>query len=285
MQLLFAFDRVITASDAYFSLPAAQEGIIPGVANLRLPRIAGGRPARQVIPSGRRIHATELGARLMCDTIADTADPAALDTAIADAVEELGPRGGSEPADDGSPRIPLLILIGQPTLLDVRPLEKTAARTAALPTALGSRRVSVRGWRHRPEASWATSTQSSITSGLGSCSGAAACPVAAGAGPGQDATGVTESAWDRFTVVVTPSTFNTTVPRRAETTSPHRDVAPCRTMSPGGLFAGAYQVTPTADTSSVVHRQVSTSPVCRKRAHSSGCGYASDHHASLRSGG
>lgn len=108
MQLLFAFDRVITASDAYFSLTAAQEGIIPGVANLRLPRIAGGRPARQVIPSGRRIHATELGARLMCDTIADTADPAALDTAIADAVEELGPRGDSEPADDGSPRIPWL---------------------------------------------------------------------------------------------------------------------------------------------------------------------------------
>ncbi|MDQ0711360.1 enoyl-CoA hydratase/carnithine racemase [Streptomyces luteogriseus] len=105
MQLLFAFDRVITASGAYFSSPAAQEGIIPGVANLRLPRIAGGRPARQVIPSGRRIHATELGARLMCDTIADTAD---LDTAIADAVEELGPRGGSEPADDGSPRIPWL---------------------------------------------------------------------------------------------------------------------------------------------------------------------------------
>ncbi|MFF8395881.1 hypothetical protein [Streptomyces sp. NPDC016172] len=108
MQLLFAFDRVITASDACFSLPAAQEGIIPGVANLRLPRIAGGRPARQVTPSGRRIHATELGARLMCDTIADTADTAALDTAIADAVEELGPRGGSEPADDGSPRIPWL---------------------------------------------------------------------------------------------------------------------------------------------------------------------------------
>ncbi|MFF8395390.1 (3,5-dihydroxyphenyl)acetyl-CoA 1,2-dioxygenase DpgC [Streptomyces sp. NPDC016172] len=89
MQLLFAFDRVIAASDAYFSLPAAQEGIIPGVANLRLPRIAGGRLARQVILSGRRIHATEPEARLICDTIADAADPAALDTAIAAAVEEL----------------------------------------------------------------------------------------------------------------------------------------------------------------------------------------------------
>ncbi|MGN9762109.1 (3,5-dihydroxyphenyl)acetyl-CoA 1,2-dioxygenase DpgC [Streptomyces sp. SD31] len=89
MQLLFAFDRVIAASDAYFSLPAAQEGIIPGVANLRLPRIAGSRLARQVILSGRRIHATEPEARLICDTIVDAADPAALDTAVAAAVEEL----------------------------------------------------------------------------------------------------------------------------------------------------------------------------------------------------
>ncbi|MFC9503534.1 (3,5-dihydroxyphenyl)acetyl-CoA 1,2-dioxygenase DpgC [Streptomyces sp. NPDC057002] len=86
MQLLFAFDRVIAASDAYFSLPAAQEGIIPGVANLRLPRIAGSRLARQVILSGRRIHATEPEARLICDTVAD---PAALDAAVAAAVEEL----------------------------------------------------------------------------------------------------------------------------------------------------------------------------------------------------
>ncbi|MFH8495862.1 (3,5-dihydroxyphenyl)acetyl-CoA 1,2-dioxygenase DpgC [Streptomyces coeruleorubidus] len=86
MQLLFAFDRVIAASDAYFSLPAAQEGIIPGVANLRLPRIAGSRLARQVILSGRRIHATEPEALLICDTVAD---PAALDTVVAAAVEEL----------------------------------------------------------------------------------------------------------------------------------------------------------------------------------------------------
>ncbi|MGA4846160.1 (3,5-dihydroxyphenyl)acetyl-CoA 1,2-dioxygenase DpgC [Streptomyces sp. G5(2025)] len=92
MQLLFAFDRVIAASDAYFSLPAAQEGIIPGVANLRLPRIAGSRIARQVILSGRRIHATDREARLICDTVVDAADPAGpadLDTAVAAAAEEL----------------------------------------------------------------------------------------------------------------------------------------------------------------------------------------------------
>ncbi|MFE0178470.1 (3,5-dihydroxyphenyl)acetyl-CoA 1,2-dioxygenase DpgC [Streptomyces sp. NPDC059002] len=86
MQLLFAFDRVIAASDAYFSLPAAQEGIIPGVANLRLPRIAGNRLARQVILSGRRIHAGEPEARLICDEVVPPED---VGTAVAAAVEEL----------------------------------------------------------------------------------------------------------------------------------------------------------------------------------------------------
>ena len=41
MQLLLVFDHVIAAADAYFSLPAAQEGIIPGAANLRLVRYCG----------------------------------------------------------------------------------------------------------------------------------------------------------------------------------------------------------------------------------------------------
>ncbi|MFJ2773985.1 (3,5-dihydroxyphenyl)acetyl-CoA 1,2-dioxygenase DpgC [Streptomyces sp. NPDC087300] len=86
MQLLFAFDRVIAADDAYFSLPAAQEGIIPGVANLRLPRIAGNRLARQVVLSGRRLRATEPEARLICD---DVVPPADVDAAVDAAVEEL----------------------------------------------------------------------------------------------------------------------------------------------------------------------------------------------------
>ncbi|MFD0891772.1 enoyl-CoA hydratase/isomerase family protein, partial [Streptosporangium algeriense] len=43
LQLLLVFDRVVAADDAFFSLPAAQEGIVPGVANLRLTRLVGGR--------------------------------------------------------------------------------------------------------------------------------------------------------------------------------------------------------------------------------------------------
>jgi thioesterase DpgC len=48
-QLLCVMDRVIAETGAYFSLPASKEGFIPGVANLRLPRLVGIRRARQAI--------------------------------------------------------------------------------------------------------------------------------------------------------------------------------------------------------------------------------------------
>jgi thioesterase DpgC len=68
-QLLLVFDHVLAASDAYLSLPAAQEGIVPGAANLRLGRLAGPRLARQVILGGRRIRATDPEARLLVDEV------------------------------------------------------------------------------------------------------------------------------------------------------------------------------------------------------------------------
>lgn len=69
MQLLLAFDHVIAADDAWFSLPAAQEGIVPGAANFRLSRITGPRLARQIILFGRKLHATEPEARTICDDV------------------------------------------------------------------------------------------------------------------------------------------------------------------------------------------------------------------------
>jgi thioesterase DpgC len=78
-QLLLVLDHVLAASDAYFSLPAASEGIIPGAANLRLTRCAGPRLARQLVLDGRRIWATEPAARLLADEVAE---PTELDTAI-----------------------------------------------------------------------------------------------------------------------------------------------------------------------------------------------------------
>ncbi|MFF2391727.1 (3,5-dihydroxyphenyl)acetyl-CoA 1,2-dioxygenase DpgC [Nocardia sp. NPDC058114] len=73
-QLLMVFDRVIAATDSYVSLPAAQEGIIPGVANLRLGRSANFRLSREVILWGRKIWATEPDARSLIDTVAEPAD-------------------------------------------------------------------------------------------------------------------------------------------------------------------------------------------------------------------
>jgi thioesterase DpgC len=73
-QLLLVFDQVLAASDAYISLPAAAEGIIPGAANFRLARLAGTRLSRQVILTGRRIWASEPDARLLVDEIAEPGD-------------------------------------------------------------------------------------------------------------------------------------------------------------------------------------------------------------------
>jgi thioesterase DpgC len=78
-QLLLVFDTVLAASDAYLSLPAAEEGIVPGAANFRLGRIAGARLARQVILGGRRIMATDPDARLLVDEVVA---PEELDEAV-----------------------------------------------------------------------------------------------------------------------------------------------------------------------------------------------------------
>lgn len=48
-QLLLVVDYVIAESGSFFSLPARKEGIIPGCANMRLPRFMGERMARQAI--------------------------------------------------------------------------------------------------------------------------------------------------------------------------------------------------------------------------------------------
>nr|WP_311132424.1 (3,5-dihydroxyphenyl)acetyl-CoA 1,2-dioxygenase DpgC [Nonomuraea gerenzanensis] len=83
-QLLLVFDQVLAASDSYISLPAATEGIIPGVANYRLTRFTGPRAARQMILGGRRIRADEPDARLMIDEVVPPEEmDAAIDRALA----------------------------------------------------------------------------------------------------------------------------------------------------------------------------------------------------------
>lgn len=85
-QVLLVLDHVVAASDAYLSLPAAQEGIVPGAANFRLTRSAGPRLARQLILTGRRIHASEPAARLLVDEVAEPDD---LDLAVERCIDRL----------------------------------------------------------------------------------------------------------------------------------------------------------------------------------------------------
>jgi (3,5-dihydroxyphenyl)acetyl-CoA 1,2-dioxygenase len=86
MQLLLVFDHVIAAPDAHLSLPAAQEGIVPGVANLRLTRAVGPRLARQIILQGSRVRATDPDARLLIDEVVEATE---MDDAIEASVRRL----------------------------------------------------------------------------------------------------------------------------------------------------------------------------------------------------
>jgi thioesterase DpgC len=84
-QLLLVMDYIVAASDAYLTLPARKEGIIPGAANLRLARFTGDRIARQAILSGRRLECDSDAGRLVCDeVVAPEAMDQAIDRAVAD---------------------------------------------------------------------------------------------------------------------------------------------------------------------------------------------------------
>lgn len=85
-QYLLTMDYVLAAQDAFMSLPARKEGIIPGAANLRLPRFTGDRIARQAIMNQRRFDCDSADGRLICDEVVA---PAEMDIAIERAVENL----------------------------------------------------------------------------------------------------------------------------------------------------------------------------------------------------
>jgi thioesterase DpgC len=83
-QILLTMDYVLAAQDAYLTLPARKEGIIPGAANLRLPRFVGPRVARQAILAGRRLDCDSPQGRMICDEIVPEAGmDAAIDSLIA----------------------------------------------------------------------------------------------------------------------------------------------------------------------------------------------------------
>jgi thioesterase DpgC len=89
-QLLLTMDYTIAAEDAYLTLPARKEGIIPGAANLRLPRFVGDRIARQAIFAERRIDCDSAEGRMICDEIVPSQQ---MDHAVAAIVEKLTSSG------------------------------------------------------------------------------------------------------------------------------------------------------------------------------------------------
>jgi (3,5-dihydroxyphenyl)acetyl-CoA 1,2-dioxygenase len=85
-QILLVLDRVIAEAGAYFNLPARKEGIVPGSANLRLPRFVGERPTRQAIFFNRDFPAESPEGRMLADEVLPTGQ---IDAAIAPAANEL----------------------------------------------------------------------------------------------------------------------------------------------------------------------------------------------------
>jgi thioesterase DpgC len=83
-QVLLAVDYVLAGRSAYLTLPARKEGIIPGAANMRLPRFTGDRIARQAIQYERRLDCDSPEGRLVCDEIVpDGAMDAAIERVVA----------------------------------------------------------------------------------------------------------------------------------------------------------------------------------------------------------
>jgi (3,5-dihydroxyphenyl)acetyl-CoA 1,2-dioxygenase len=80
--VLLVCDYVIAERNAYLTLPARKEGIIPGAANLRLPRFTGDRIARQAILYERRLDCASPECALVCDAVVDAGT-------MNDALEEL----------------------------------------------------------------------------------------------------------------------------------------------------------------------------------------------------
>ena len=89
-QVLLTMDYVLASKDAYMTLPARKEGIIPGAANLRLPRFTGDRLARQLIQYERRLVCDSPEGKLICDEVAPAAG---MDAAIERVVAGLTSSG------------------------------------------------------------------------------------------------------------------------------------------------------------------------------------------------
>jgi thioesterase DpgC len=85
-QYLLTMDYVLAARGAFMTLPARKEGIIPGAANMRLPRFTGERIAREAILYERRLDCDSPEGRMICDEVVE---PGEMDAAIERVVENF----------------------------------------------------------------------------------------------------------------------------------------------------------------------------------------------------
>lgn len=68
-QILCVMDRVIAEPGSYFNLPASKEGFIPGVSNLRFPRLVGIQLARHGIFFEKAFPAETPEGKMICDEV------------------------------------------------------------------------------------------------------------------------------------------------------------------------------------------------------------------------
>ena len=85
-QILLTVDHTIAAADAYLTLPARKEGILPGAANLRMARFVGDRIARQAIMNELRIDCASPEGRMICDQVVP---PGEVDRAVDAIIDRL----------------------------------------------------------------------------------------------------------------------------------------------------------------------------------------------------
>lgn len=101
-QLLLTADRILAERGCRCTLPARNEGIIPGAANLRLPRFVGDRRARQAILADAELAPEELADEIVEDMDAAIARAAATLTsagAVSGVANRRALRIAQEPLD------------------------------------------------------------------------------------------------------------------------------------------------------------------------------------------
>lgn len=89
-QLLLVMDYVLAERSAFLTLPARKEGIIPGAANMRMPRFTGDRIAREAIQYERRLECDSPEGRMICDELVEQG---AMDAALERVVTGLTSSG------------------------------------------------------------------------------------------------------------------------------------------------------------------------------------------------